>query len=443
MKKLFVALAAIVAAGSVCVASQLREVRAAWLVPSVEARTSVNNVDRMAGAGFNTVLVRMQTPSGVWWSSSHAPETITASMSTEDVPDAMVRRSHDLRLKVHGVVLPDPDADVDSLTALYREMQLRYGFDGVVIDTSLLGSVDAAVRRDVIDRLTLALTDEFPQVETSVAMVPDRSGSAASEATAFLADGFVSSVYLTDVSRIPSRMLEEHWGSINGIVITYPEYRDVDARFMSSPWGIAYVSPDAMLCNRLSKGLFSDYAHLPQRATRPTVPDQPANVFQEFTGKEYRVSWSSPVWIDEEAPVSYYSVYHSNGKISVVPKTAGCEIIYPSEDPYLRFSVTAWDVNCGESEASVASVREADISDELMPEDRGVEISCVDSQLSLRSASVLGTVDIFDTMGTLVKSRRVNRTSASINCSGLRAGVYVVTLRDRHGEAISQKFLLK
>lgn len=445
MKKVFVILAALVAAVAPVFASQPREVRAAWLVPSADARVSADAVRRVAQARFNTVLVRMQTPSGVWWKSALAPSTVTASMADADVPAAMLDAARSARMAVHAVVIPDA-SDADSLAEVYREMQLRYGFDGVVIDTSRMMKLSSGERRDIIDRLTLALIEEFPELATSVSVVPDRSGDIAREASELLSDGLVDAVYLQDVTNIPPRLLAGQWGAVDGVTVTYRPDRGEESRFQESPWGIAYVAPDESMCRSLAAGLFAGYAHLPQNEARPTMPDAPADVEQEFTGSSYRIRWSVPAWTDSEAPVSYYSVYLSDGRVTVMPKTTVRELVFPSDDPHLRFSVTAWDVNNGESDPVIArSVDTGGVGSVLTSPDAapGISVICDGRSLSLRSQSVLGTVDLYDIQGSLVRSRRINRHSATIDCSDLGAGVYIVAMRDSRGEAISQKILLK
>ena len=425
-------------------ASPLREIRAAWLVPSVDECGSVNDVRRVADAGFNTVLIRMQSSSGVWWPSVYEDYTVTASLADSDVPMAMIGEARDRRLAAYAVVRPDGSADADSLSMLYREMQLMYGFDGIVIDISRLVDMDFDDRYHVIDRLTLDLTNEFPHLATAVAYEPGRSGAVAREASMLLDRGIVDAVYLTDVTHMPPRQLSEQWGDIDGVVVTYKPGQTVDARFQQSPWGIAWSSPDMKLCSEISGDIFTSYAHLPVNEMRPTVPDVPVDVVQEYDGATYRITWKAPEYIDEEAPVSYYSVSIGDSfKQEIMPKTTAYVFTYPSDNPSLRFHVTAWDVNSGCSEPVAARIA-SDASDDMMADDSGhIEIVCVNSHLKLKSRQMLGTVEIYDLQGLIMKSRRINRMSASINCSDLAPGVYIVVMRGENEQAISRKFLLK
>ena len=198
------------------------------------------------------------------------------------------------------------------------------------------------------------------------------------------------------------------------------------------------------LCSEISGDIFTSYAHLPVNEMCPTVPDVPVDVVQEYDGATYRITWKAPEYIDEEAPVSYYSVSIGDSfKQEIMPKTTAFVLTYPSDNPSLRFHVTAWDVNSGCSEPVAARIA-SDASDDMMADDSGhIEIVCVNSHLKLKSRQMLGTVEIYDLQGLIMKSRRINRMSASINCSDLAPGVYIVVMRGENEQAISRKFLLK
>lgn len=424
-------------------AASQREVRAAWLAPAIEPAVSLSAVDRLSAAGFNTVMIRVQTPAGVAWNSAFAPMNVTASMTREDVLAEMLERADAARMEAWAVVMPDDATDDADLAALYREMLLSYPFRGVVIDASRLSNLPADTRREIVDRLTLELTNEFPTLLTAVAETPDRAGKVASEASAMIADGIIDYFVVKTPERFPMSLLTEQWDDRSGVIMTFPDAEEaLEARFRRTPWGIAFNAPDEAAARTISAGLFADYAHLPQLQSRPTEPEPPADAEQLFTGSDYVVSWRAPEWIDEDAPVSYYTVYDDKGT-PVIAKTTATEVTVPSDNPYRRFSVSAWDTNHGESMPAPARAVAASVADELLPSGSEVEVSCNNAVLSLKSRNTLGTVDIYNLEGMVVKSRRINRPAGTINCSNLPAGVYVVAVRDPEGTVCSKKFLLK
>lgn len=402
-------------------ASAPREVRAAWITPAaVSPLAALQEVERANRANFNTVMLRMEPSAG------------------ELVTTEMINRARAGHMTVMAVVTPQSDEDTD----LYRTMLRDYGFDGIVIDGEAIEKLTPDDAHDLTDRISLELANEFPGLRIWYATRPDRSGEAAKAAARLLDEGIVETVCVIPAEDFPQRILEEQWGDTDGIVMTFGNSgKALNARFVASPWGIAWPGPDTDSAERLAAGLFADYAHMPARDILPTVPDAPENVEQTFTGSAHRISWSAPTWIDPEAPVVYYSVYE-NG-LPIAGKVSGTELMVPTENPFSRFSVTAWDANAGESAEVRAKVTPSAAADELLPADGAPEITCDNGRLTIKSRGVLGTIDLYNLEGIKVKSRRVNRTSATINVADMPAGLYILTCRQADGSGCSKKILVK
>lgn len=422
-----------------CSASQPREVRAVWLGLETDDARMRSEVAQASATGFNTVLLRVELPQGVAWPSAYAPQ-----LSVPDEIEAAVSQAHADRTEIHAVILPSPDVDVDSLSMLYREMLLLHPFDGIVIDDARLLPLDEQTRYEFIDRLTLNLINEFPLLKTSVATMADKTGSSAKFAARLRQNHIVDNVIVMNASDIAAPLLADGWGDTDGIIMTYDGPRAEEARFAFSPWGIAFPRLDEDSRATLASGVLAGYAHLPQRDIRPSRPDSPINPMQEYNGNAYRLSWAAPEFVDPESSIAYYSVYDASTGNVLIPKIIDTEVIIPIENPNLRLAVSAWDSNAGESPMAVAAVTASSVADELQPETGLVEISAVNSTVTIRStAGQIGTVDIYNLEGMIVKSRRINRPTASINCSSLPAGLYIVSLRTPSGIVQAKKILLK
>ncbi len=415
-----------------------REVRAAWLAPSIDASHSVAAVERVSDANFNTVLINMQTPSGVAWQSAYAKTAPVASIAREDVVERMIDAAHASHLEAIAVVTPRSLDD----TAVYRELLVLYDFDGVMLDPVYLGDLTDDEVYDLIDSLTLELVNEFPRTRLWLRATPDREGRVKGLANSLLKNGIIENVVLTPDSSFPVRLIDEQWGATPGVTVVYDDITRASAsRIMTGSQGIAWDNPDPVTAARIASTVFSDFAHLPSRDILPTTPDVPDEVRQEYDGKEYVLSWNAPRWNDADAPVTYYTVYE-NGR-QLIGRVNGNSVTIPSSDPYRRFSVTSWDLNHGESEPVAAAVVSRAIDDSLLPSIDDASVTCANGLLVIKSRGVIGSIDIFNLEGMPVRSRRVNRNHASINVSDLPAGVYIVRYGGSDGHTVSKKFLIK
>ncbi len=184
------------------------------------------------------------------------------------------------------------------------------------------------------------------------------------------------------------------------------------------------------LYSELCNNYYRYPAHIPPITTlEQTKPSEPANVSQEYIDGRHVITWDANPEADR---VRYYTVYLADGStvdLDDPSKVAAWRVNdnkfeYSSDNPDLRFAVTAFDQGYYESNPSMAS--SSSVDGLIAPE---ATITYSHYRLGVESAGrTIGCVDIFAINGSHVMSVPVNAESVAIECGDMSRGVYIARI---------------
>lgn len=182
------------------------------------------------------------------------------------------------------------------------------------------------------------------------------------------------------------------------------------------------------LYNKLQNDYFKYPAHIPTMDYNGvTTPDKPQNVTQEYSGGQYLIKWEAPA--DSETDIRYYSLYLCDGNTVDInnPEKVVAHIVkdneftYPSDNPDMVFAVTAFDKGYFESAPAIAST--SGVDDALANQSL---FRFANQTISIDGNNEIDRVEIYSTTGAHVKQTILRTVSASIDCSYLPKGLYIV-----------------
>lgn len=213
--------------------------------------------------------------------------------------------------------------------------------------------------------------------------------------------------------------------------------------------GIAIYSIGDLLSNSEKNMLFNDklqseYFRYPSHIAlnTPMTSQPPQNVVQEFVGDGYHIYWDAPNTTD----VRYYSVYFAdeNNQLNInypnsliTAKHKEQSFIYPAaSDTGLRFAVTAFDQFYNESIPVCANISGLDdiYQEDIFYYHQGT--------LYVSSSKLINRIEIRSFYGTAIKTEIINDYSATLNCSHLLSGAYIVTIIYESGTRKTEKIIL-
>lgn len=189
------------------------------------------------------------------------------------------------------------------------------------------------------------------------------------------------------------------------------------------------------LYNELCDNYYKYPAHIPPIATLGvTKPSVPANVTQEYVDGKYLITWDANPETDR---VRYYTVYLADGSTVDIDdpakvaawKVNDTKLEYSSDNPDLKFAVTAFDHGYYESDPAMAANTGVDYMGSTP-----ALITYSHYRLAIESPQrTIKSVDIYGINGTHAINVMVNANNVAVECGDLARSVYVARVNYADG----------